>query len=70
MNPAAGPIPLEGVVYDVGTIHERGEPATIRHSIAAGFTTGDDGDERFSFLVAFPLKEGRVTPMLIMGINF
>lgn len=56
-------------VYDVGTIHGDGVPAKVRHSIAAGLGAGR-GRSSFSFLVAAPLKEGRVEPMVMLGLSF
>jgi outer membrane protein assembly factor BamA len=56
------------VVYDVGTIYNRGQNAKVRHSIAGGFTSG--GLTAFSLLVAFPLHQGRMEPIFIVGMNF
>lgn len=63
------------VVYDTGSVHGPGTVAAdgsrpkVRHSLAAGFTTGTKRDA-FSFLVAFPLREGRAEPIFMLGMNF
>ncbi len=56
-------------LYDVGTIHGDGVPAKARHSIAAGLGAGR-GRSSFSFLVAVPLKKGRIEPMVMLGWSF
>ncbi len=53
------------VFYDAGAIWDRGETATARSSIGVGLRK-----DRFSLAVAFPIKEGRVEPVLIAGMNF
>ncbi|HUQ91856.1 MAG TPA: BamA/TamA family outer membrane protein [Bryobacteraceae bacterium] len=57
------------VVYDTGVIYDRSGEQKVRHSLAAGFTTGHRGDS-LSLLIAFPLKEGRMEPIFILGMNF
>ncbi len=57
------------VIYDTGAVFDRGGQSRVHHSIAAGITTGWKRDS-FSFLVAFPLKEGRAEPIFILGMNF
>lgn len=56
-------------VYDVGSIWDRGGQNKVRHSLAAGLTTGLKRDS-LSFLVAFPLRDGRAEPIFIVGMNF
>ncbi|MBI3210957.1 MAG: BamA/TamA family outer membrane protein [Candidatus Solibacter usitatus] len=61
-------------VYDVGTVygHDRSNYTgvnKVRHSLAGGLTTSLKRDS-FSFLVAFPLKDGRAEPIFIVGMNF
>jgi len=56
-------------VYDVGTIHDQGVQGKVRHSIAVGWSMGQ-GRSSTSFLVAFPLKEGRAEPMVMLGLSF
>jgi hypothetical protein len=57
------------VVYDTGVVYDRGGVTKVRHSLAAGLTTGQKRDS-LSFLVAFPLREGRMEPIFIVGMNF
>jgi len=57
------------VIYDTGTVYQSGGRSRVLHSIAAGITTGFKG-ESFSFLVAFPLREGRAEPIFLLGMNF
>jgi hypothetical protein len=53
------------VFYDAGAVWDHGEAATPRCS--AGIGLRKDG---FSIAVAFPIKNGRVEPVLIAGMNF
>jgi len=57
------------VVYDTGTVFSRGGNSKVLHSLAAGLTSSHKRDS-FSFLVAFPLREGRAEPLFILGMNF
>jgi len=56
------------VIYDTGAAWLQAGDAKWRHSVAIGFTDG--GPSGFSALVAFPIREGRVDPIFIVGINF
>jgi Omp85 superfamily domain len=53
------------VFYDAGAIWDRGQDAAPHCSVGAGLRK--DG---FSILLAFPIKDGRVEPVLIAGLNF
>jgi Omp85 superfamily domain len=53
------------IFYDAGAIWDRGQDATPRSSVGVGLRK--DG---FSVAVAFPIKDGRVEPVLIAGMNF
>jgi hypothetical protein len=53
------------IFYDVGAVWDRGEAATPHSSAGVGLRK--DG---FSVAVAFPIKDGRVEPVLIAGMNF
>jgi hypothetical protein len=53
------------IFYDAGAVWDRGEAATPRCSAGVGLRK--DG---FSVAVAFPIKDGRVEPVLIAGMNF
>lgn len=57
------------LIYDTGTVYQRGGRSRVLHSLALGLTTGFKG-ESFSFLVAFPLREGRAEPIFLVGMNF
>jgi len=63
------------VVYDIGSVHGPGTVSAdgsapkVRQSLAAGLTTGRKRDA-LSFLIAFPLRDGRVEPIFIVGMNF
>jgi hypothetical protein len=52
------------VVYDTGSVWEGGGNAVVRHSIAFGYGRG------FGFLVAFPLRDGAMYPIFLLGMNF
>jgi hypothetical protein len=56
------------LIYDTGSLWRRRGPINVRHSLAFGFT--HNGAAGFSALVAFPLREGRVEPIFMTGINF
>jgi outer membrane protein assembly factor BamA len=53
------------IFYDAGAIWDRAEGATPRCSAGVGLRK-----DRFSVAVAFPIKDGRVEPVLIAGMNF
>lgn len=51
--------------YDSGAIWDRPDAAVLRHSVGVGLRQGV-----FSLAVAFPLKEGRIDPIFMMGMNY
>ncbi len=51
--------------YDSGAIWDRAEAAVLRHSVGVGLRQGV-----FSLAIAFPLKEGRIDPIFMMGMNY
>jgi outer membrane protein assembly factor BamA len=53
------------IFYDSGTIWDRTEAAVLRHSVGLGLRQGV-----FSMAVAFPLKEGRIDPVFMVGMNY
>jgi hypothetical protein len=53
------------IFYDAGSVWNRGQEATPRHSLGVGLRK--DG---FSLAVAFPVKDGRVEPMFMVGMNY
>jgi len=53
------------IFYDAGAVWDRGQDPAPRNSVGVGLRK--DG---FSLAVAFPLKDGRVDPVFIAGMNF
>ena len=53
------------VFYDCGAVWNRGEPAEVKHSVGLGLRKGV-----FSVAMAFPLRDGHFTPMLMVGMNY
>jgi hypothetical protein len=53
------------VFYDTGAVWNRGDAATVRHSVGLGFRKSC-----FSVAVAFPLRENRVEPIFMLGMNY
>jgi Omp85 superfamily domain len=60
------------VFYDAGSVWEQGKPPEPKESAGIGVSSGLGVLERGAFLLAlaFPLREGRVTPVLVAGMNF
>ena len=55
--------------YDAGSVWTRSSgDASLRHSVGIGIA--DNLWSGLSFMVAFPLREGRVEPIFIAGMNF
>ena len=52
------------IFYDAGAVWTRGQDASLKHSVGAGVHFGD-----FALLLAFPIRNGRVEPVLIAGLN-
>ena len=50
--------------YDVGAIWNAGERTSVHHSIGGGVRLGD-----LALLVAFPMRNGRIEPTFIAGLN-
>jgi len=53
------------IFYDSGAIWDRTDSAVFRHSAGVGLRQGI-----FSLALAFPLREGRIDPVLILGMNY
>jgi len=53
------------VFYDTGAVWDRNETATLRHSAGIGLRQGV-----FSLAVAFPLREGHIDPIFMVGMNY
>jgi len=53
------------VFYDAGALWNQGESATVRHSIGIGYRKSV-----FSLALAFPLRDGRIEPVFMVGMNY
>jgi Omp85 superfamily domain len=53
------------IFYDTGAIWDVGQPAVPRHSLGVGLQ-----EKALSLAVAFPLRDGRMEPVLIMGMTY
>ncbi len=51
--------------YDSGAVWDSGQPVVTRHSVGAGLRQGP-----LFVAVAFPLREGRVDPIFMVGMNY
>jgi hypothetical protein len=60
------------VFYDTGSVWDQGKPMELKESAGIGVSSGLGVLEKGAFLlaVAFPLRDGHVTPVLIAGMNF
>jgi hypothetical protein len=60
------------VFYDAGSVWDQGKSPEAKESAGVGISSGLGVLEKGAFLLAlaFPLREGRVTPVLIAGMNF
>lgn len=53
------------IFYDSGAVWESGQPAVVRHSIGTGLRQGP-----LFVDVAFPVREGHVDPIFMVGMNY
>jgi hemolysin activation/secretion protein len=53
------------VFYDTGAVWDRNQPATIRHSVGVGLRQGS-----FSLAVAVPVRDGKLEPIFMVGMNY
>jgi len=53
------------VFYDSGAIWDAGQGAVARQSAGVGLRQGG-----FSAMVAFPLREGHIDPIFMVGMNY
>ncbi|HBY59013.1 MAG TPA: hypothetical protein DEH78_04280 [Solibacterales bacterium] len=53
------------VFYDSGALWNRNEEPDVKHSVGAGLHTGS-----LYFTVGLPLREGHMTPIFILAMNF
>jgi len=51
--------------YDAGAIWDGGDAAIVRHSAGLGLRQGN-----FSLAVAFPIREGHIDPIFMVGMNY
>jgi outer membrane translocation and assembly module TamA len=53
------------VFYDSGAVWDRNDTVVLRHSAGVGLRQGV-----FSLAVAFPLREGHIDPIFMVGMNY
>ncbi len=60
------------VFYDAGSVWDQGKSPEAKESAGIGVSSGLGILEKGAFLVAlaFPLRQGHVTPVVIAGMNF
>jgi hypothetical protein len=51
--------------YDTGAVWNSGQGAVLRHAVGVGLRRGS-----FSLAIAFPVRENRVEPVLMLGMNY
>jgi hypothetical protein len=60
------------VFYDTGSVWDQGKPVEVKKSVGVGVSGGLGVFEKGTFLLAlaFPIRQGSVTPVVIAGMNF
>ena len=60
------------VFYDTGSVWDSGKTPEVKQSAGAGISTGLRLFRKDAFLlaIAFPIRQGRVEPVFIAGMNF
>lgn len=60
------------VFYDTGSVWDRGKNPDDKNSVGAGVSSGLGlfGKDALLLAVAFPIRQGRVVPVFIAGMNF
>jgi len=60
------------VFFDTGSVWDEGQPMEVKESAGVGISSGLGVLQKGAFLLAmaFPLRQGHVTPVLIAGMNF
>ena len=53
------------IFYDAGALWNRSQNLSVRHSLGIGFR-----QSIFSVAVAFPVREGRIDPIFMVGMNY
>ncbi len=56
---------MANVFYDTGSLWSRGKVPTLKHSVGVGIR-----QSIFSLAIAFPVRQGRVDPILMVGMNY
>lgn len=51
--------------YDTGAVWTRGQPVVARHAVGMGLRQSN-----FSLAVAFPLRDSRIEPVFMLGMNY
>jgi hypothetical protein len=60
------------VFYDTGSVWDQGKSVQAKESAGVGISSGLGVLQKGAFLLAlaFPLREGRITPVVLAGMNF
>jgi hypothetical protein len=60
------------VFFDTGSVWDEGKPIEVKESAGVGISSGLGVLQKGAFLLAmaFPLRQGHVTPVVIAGMNF
>jgi outer membrane translocation and assembly module TamA len=53
------------VFYDTGAVWDSGQDVVVRHSVGVGLRKSS-----FLLAMAFPIKEGRASPVFMVGMNY
>jgi len=53
------------IFYDTGSVWDRTATAVLRHSLGVGLRQG-----QFSLAVAFPVRDGHIDPIFMVGMNY
>lgn len=53
------------IFYDTGMVWDRSDTAILRHSAGVGLRQGN-----FSLAVAFPIRDGHIDPVFMVGMNY
>ena len=65
VNPANSNTGTMQAFYDAGALWNQGQAAPIRQSVGVGYR-----QSVFSLALAFPLRDGRLTPVFMVGMNY
>lgn len=65
VNPASANTGSMQAFYDAGALWNQGQPAPIRQSVGVGYR-----QSVFSLALAFPMRDGRLTPVFMVGMNY